>query len=70
MHTVFEPADNVGITALEVRPSLTPGSAGDAYLEVGNYATTAQKVRLRVTRGSVEALDREFEMGPPRCCVR
>ena len=64
VHTVFEPADNVGITALEVRPSLTPGTAGDAYLEVGNYAAAAQKVRLRVTRGGVEALDREFDMGP------
>jgi hypothetical protein len=64
VHTVFEPADNVGITALEVRPSLTPGTAGDAYLEVGNYATAAQEVRLRVTRGGVDALDRDFEMGP------
>jgi hypothetical protein len=64
VHTVFEPADNVGITAFEVRPSLTPGSAGDAYLEVGNYAASGQKVRLRVTRGSAEALDREFQMGP------
>jgi hypothetical protein len=64
VHTVFEPADNVGITALEVRPSLTPGNAGDAYLEFGNYAGSAQKVRLRVTRGSVEALDRTFDMGP------
>ena len=64
VHTVFEPADNVGITALEVRPSLTPGNAGDAYLEVGNYAGSAQQVRLRVTRGTVEALDRTFQMGP------
>jgi hypothetical protein len=64
VHTVFEPADNVGITALEVRPSLTPGSAGDAYLEIGNYAAAGQKVRLRVTRGDVGALDREFDMGP------
>ena len=64
VHTVFEPADNVGITALEVRPSLTPGTAGDAYLEIGNFAAAAQKVRLRVTRGEVGALDREFDMGP------
>jgi hypothetical protein len=64
VHTVFEPADNVGITALEVRPSLTPGTAGDAYLEIGNFAAAGQKVRLRVTRGEVGALDREFEMGP------
>jgi hypothetical protein len=64
VHTVFEPADNVGITALEVRPSLTPGTAGDAYLEIGNFAAAAQKVRLRVTRGDVAALDREFDMKP------
>jgi hypothetical protein len=64
VHTVFEPADNVGITALEVRPSLTAGTAGDAYLEIGNFAAAAQKVRLRVTRGEVGALDREFDMGP------
>jgi hypothetical protein len=64
VHTVFEPADNVGVTALDVRPSLAPGHAADAYLEVGNYARSAQKVRLRVTRGGVEALDRHFEMGP------
>jgi len=64
VHTVFAPAANVGITALEVRPSLTPGNAGDAYLEVGNYSGSGQKVRLRVTRGTVDALDREFAMGP------
>ena len=64
VHTVFEAASNVGVTALDVRPSLTAGNAGDAYLEVGNFAAAGQKVRVRVTRGTITALDREFEMRP------
>ena len=64
VHTVFEAAANVGVTALEVRPSLTTGNAGDAYLEVGNFAAGAQTVRVRVRRGTGTALDREFQMGP------
>jgi hypothetical protein len=63
VHSVFEPAPNVGITALEVRPSLTPGNAGDAYLEIGNFAP-AQKVRVRINRGATEVLSREFDAAP------
>ena len=54
VHTVFN-RPNVAVTAFEVRPSLTPGIAGDAYLEVANYAASAQTVRVRVTRGGVDA---------------
>ena len=64
VHSVFEPAANVGITALEVRPSLAPGNAGDAYLEIGNFAATAQRVRVRITRGTTEVLNREFDAAP------
>ena len=62
VHSVFEPAPNVGITALEVRPSLVPEHAGDAYLEIGNFAAAAQKVRVRISRGETPALDRQFDM--------
>ncbi len=61
VHSVFEPAANVGITALEVRPSLSPGNAGDAYLEIGNFSPSAQKVRVRITRGQTEVLNRELD---------
>jgi hypothetical protein len=64
VHSVFEPAPNVGITALEVRPSLTPGNAGDAYLEIGNFAPSAQKVRVRINRGAAEVLSRELDAAP------
>ena len=57
VHSVFEPAANVGITALEVRPSLSPGNAGDAYLEIGNFAPSAQKVRVRITAGQTRGAE-------------
>ena len=64
VHSVFESAPNVGITALEVRPSLSPGNAGDAYLEIGNFAAAAQKVRVRINRGATAVLDRELDAAP------
>jgi len=64
VHSVFEPAPNVGITALAVRPSLSPANAGDAYLEIGNFSDAAQKIRLRITRGATEVLDRELDAAP------
>ncbi len=66
--SVFEPAPNVGITAFEVRPVVgTAGDrrrAGDAYLEIGNFAPAAQQVRLILTRGPATLLDRPIAIGP------
>ncbi|MEO8076159.1 MAG: VWA domain-containing protein, partial [Acidobacteriota bacterium] len=44
VHTVFEPAANVAVTAFEVRPSLGADHAAEAYLEIANYATSPQDV--------------------------
>jgi len=62
VHSVFEPAANVAITAFEVRPSLAVGNAGDAYLEIANFAPSAQKVRLTVTRGATTIFSRELDV--------
>ena len=64
LHSVFEPAPNVGITALDVRPSLAPGNAGDAYLEIGNFSDAAQRIRIRIARGATEVLNRELDAAP------
>ena len=64
VHSVFEPARNVAITAFDVRPSLTRGDAGDAYLEIANYAPSRQTVHLTLFRGTTAILDRQFDMGP------
>jgi hypothetical protein len=62
VHSVFEPVSNVAITAFGVRPSLDGDHAAEAYLEVANYATSAQSVHLTITRGRTPVLDRRLEM--------
>ncbi len=62
VHSVFEPASNVAITAFDVRPSLDGDHAAEAYLEVANYATSAQPVHLTIARGRTPVLDRRLEM--------
>jgi hypothetical protein len=52
-HSVFEPAANVAITAFDVRPSMTAEGAGDAYLEIANYAPAAQRVHVTLGRGTL-----------------
>jgi hypothetical protein len=63
LHSVFEPAANVGITAFDVRPSLTGVHAGDAYLELANFAAAGQQVRITLTRGAASVMDRKVDLG-------
>jgi hypothetical protein len=62
VESVFEAAPNVAITAFDVRPGVTLESAGQAFLEVANYATTPQKVRLSLSRGNASVLDVTVDM--------
>jgi hypothetical protein len=64
VHSVFEPAPNVAITAFELRPSLASEHAGDAYLEIANFARSAQKVRLTLRRGTATIFDRGLDVAP------
>jgi hypothetical protein len=64
VHSVFEPAANVAITAFDVRPSLAGRNAGDAYLEVANFAPAGQRVHVTLTRGTSSVFDRSFDMAP------
>jgi hypothetical protein len=62
VHSVFDPAPNVGVTALELRPAIAADSAGEAYVEVANYAAAPQAVRLVLTRGTQTVLDASADM--------
>lgn len=62
IHSVYEPAPNVGITAFGARPATSSTSTASAYLEFGNYADTAQTVRLTVTRDAAVLIDRRVEL--------
>lgn len=57
VESVFEPAPNVAITAMDVRPGVTLESAGQLFLDVANYATAAQNVRLTLNRGEALLVD-------------
>lgn len=62
VHSVYEPADNAGITAFDVRPPLETGGKGEAYLEVANFGP-AQAVHVTITRGGKTVVDRRADMG-------
>jgi hypothetical protein len=62
VHSVFEAAPNAAITAFEVRPSLDGQNAGDAYLEIANFAPSPQKIQLTLARGTETVFDNEFDV--------
>jgi hypothetical protein len=62
VHSVYETAANAGITAFDVRPAIGGAAAGEAYLEVANFAAP-QQVHVTVTRGSATLIDRRADLG-------
>lgn len=62
VHSVYEAAPNVAITALGVRPAATGQTGAEAYLEVANFAPEAQTVTVTVTRGTAVAFDQPVQM--------
>jgi hypothetical protein len=62
IHSVFEAAPNVAITAFDVRPTWQGDQAADAYLEVANYAAVSQRVHVALTRGTATVFDRHVDM--------
>lgn len=44
--SVFEAADNVGVTAFEIRATPTDGFRHEAFLEVGNFSAGPQSVQI------------------------
>ncbi len=68
VHSVFEPAANVAITAFDVRPSLGlerrgPGAQiAEAYLEVANFAPEPQQVRILLVRGNATINDNRIDL--------
>jgi len=61
VHSVYESADNVGITAFDVRPAMDGSASDEAYVEIGNFGP-AQTVRVTMTRGAQSLIDRKADM--------
>jgi Ca-activated chloride channel homolog len=62
VHSVFSPAPNAAIVAFDVRPSLSQRHAGEAFIEIANFAAEAQTVRLLLTRGAATLFDEPLEI--------
>jgi hypothetical protein len=62
VHSVYEQAPNVAITAFDVRPSSGADAAAEGYLEIANYAPTPQRVRMTLTRGTTSLADQSIDM--------
>jgi hypothetical protein len=68
VHSVFEPVNNVAITAFDVRPTLTAArrapdaQVGTAYLEIANFATKPQRVHITMLRGKAKIADATAEL--------
>jgi hypothetical protein len=69
VHSVFEPAANVAVTAFDVRPGVFAPERGkplvlaEAYLELANFAAQPQKVRVALTRGTIALATHEIQLG-------
>lgn len=70
VESVFEPAPNVAITAMDVRPGLTLESAGQVFLDVANYSTIAQNVRITLNRGEASLVDIRLDLAPGAAAQR
>ena len=67
VHSVFEPAANVGDHRVRrAAVARRPAHAGEAYLEVANYAPAPQTVRVTLTRGDGDVFDRQRRHGGRR----
>jgi hypothetical protein len=64
IHSVFEAAPNVAVTAFDARPAAAGAKAPEAFVAIANYAPAAQKVRLTITRDSTMIAERTVDLGP------
>ena len=62
--SVFEPADNVGITAFDVQVDPTSRSGYMAYLEVANYSEEAKDARILLSGVGGQRLTQDLTLNP------
>jgi hypothetical protein len=62
--SVFEEAENVGITAFEIRTTPSAELGYEAYLEVHNYGKSTQSTTLTITGVGNRRIDRELNLKP------
>src|SRR5262245_2155381 len=64
IHSVFEAADNVAVTALEVRAFLADPLRYEAFVQIYNASPGPKHVRLSLRGGERFALSQELDLAP------
>jgi len=64
VHSVFEPADNVAVTALEVRPFPADPLRYEAFVQVYNASLVPKHARVTLRGGERFALSQELDLAP------
>jgi hypothetical protein len=62
--SVFEAAENVGITAFEIRSTPSSPLAHEAYVEAHNYGRQRQQTTLTITGAGGQRIDRVLSLEP------
>ncbi len=62
VESVFEPADNVGITAFDAKPSLRDPTRCQALVQVFNASVRSKRVRLALTGENGFAFERDLDL--------
>jgi hypothetical protein len=60
--SVFEPAENVGITAFEIRATPSSALAYEAYIEVHNYGKASKQTNLTISGTGGQRIDRVLNL--------
>jgi hypothetical protein len=60
--SVYEEADNVGITAFEIRSTPSSALGYEAYLEVHNYARAPRETRLTIAGAGGQRIERTLDL--------
>jgi len=62
--SVFEPVDNVGVTAFDLRPVPAEPNRFEAFLEISNQSSEPKRVALRIDGVGGEAMERAVPLSP------
>ena len=62
VHNVFEPADNVALTAFEARPLLQDPTRYQAFVQVHNASPGSKRVRLLLRGGDAFSVTQDLEL--------
>lgn len=62
--SVFQPVDNVGVTAFDLRPVPAEPNRFEAFLELTNHSPEPKRVALRVDGASGQSMQRAVSLAP------